>query len=394
MVLTPSDPSHAPISSICLYEAASVVAYGRRKSVVVLFTVMLSPPTGTGPRLKNQSRMRPPPDSGCENVTACASSHRHLAASPNLARSPATASSAACLSDVVARFGDVRRGTIVEPGRSRIADDGVKTGEPLVAGVPIETIVERCGHVVGERPPPERLLERFVDERHGPLVDAAIPRAKLLHRIRHLDRLQNEIGRQAGDVGVNLPHRGDIETAPVAEQFGDALRPERRDPIARHEVRQTAIDFVVRGHDLARRRIEHSRKLIRCRPIRANPRRAARREPAACRPNRREPAAVPTSRNRCCRRHRHRRSSARAPKIDEPRRRTQSSSPRAPGRRMRRPRCPRARDAISTRAPSRRAASRGSVRIAGHTPHASHRHCGRDRVAWSAPRRQAARRVR
>src|SRR5689334_24576596 len=96
-MLTPRDASQAPTSSINLYEAASEVTYGRRKSVVVLLIVVLWPPTGTGPRLKNQSSTLPPPDSGCENLIACASSQRHPAGSPKRARSPASASSAARL---------------------------------------------------------------------------------------------------------------------------------------------------------------------------------------------------------------------------------------------------------------------------------------------------------
>ena len=55
-MLTPRDASQAPTSSINLYEAASEVTYGRRKSVVVLLIVVLWPPTGTGPRLKNIAR--------------------------------------------------------------------------------------------------------------------------------------------------------------------------------------------------------------------------------------------------------------------------------------------------------------------------------------------------
>ena len=78
------------------------------------------------PRLKNQSSTRPPPDSGCENLTACASSQRHPAGSPNRARSPASASSAACLtmsSRVSTTFGVVRSSN---HGDCAVADDGVE----------------------------------------------------------------------------------------------------------------------------------------------------------------------------------------------------------------------------------------------------------------------------
>src|SRR5688572_11092686 len=83
---------------------------------------------------------------------------------------------------VVARFDHVRRGAIVEPRRTWIADDGVETRDSFPAGVTIETIVQRAAHFVGERPPPQSLLERRVQERHGPMVDATIPAAELLHR--------------------------------------------------------------------------------------------------------------------------------------------------------------------------------------------------------------------
>ena len=186
----------------------------------------------------------------------------------------------------------------------------------------------------------------------------------------------------------------DIETAPVAEQFGDALRPERRHPIARHEVRQAAIDFVVGGHDLARRRVQHRGKLTRYRPIRANRRRAARREPAARRPIRCEPAAARTSRNRYCRRRRRTRSSARARRTGGPRRRTscqfaaRASAIECAGR-----------VALEHRIPFQREDGLAELRRAA----ADRRHttsspvvgiAGPDRGASSAPRTPPARRAR
>ena len=86
---------------------------------MVLFRVMLSPPTGTGPRLKNQSSSRPPPDSGCENVTACISLHRQFV---RLAESRAQGGYriiGRLTNDVVARLDRAGRGPVVEPRRAR-----------------------------------------------------------------------------------------------------------------------------------------------------------------------------------------------------------------------------------------------------------------------------------
>ena len=165
---------------------------------------------------------------------------------------------------------DSRFSTVVMSSNQRrvaIADDRVEAGRLFRAGPFVKLQEQRLVHLVDERAPPQRVLERFVERDHRPRIDHAIPLRELLEqhgvaqiavaRIAPVLIAASSAGqhgirrRRCGDRSAAPPSHPDRRPAPSTADRAAATRGSRAVQSRVIESGETAIDLVVRRIDQA-----------------------------------------------------------------------------------------------------------------------------------------------